>query len=78
MKLFFACQVFSTSSGAPLPFVMQDDLVDRAMDPQRLGDRVLLNQTLGHTKQNVNDWIKRLKPTMGDAKHNVACNWSSP
>ena len=42
---------------------MQEDLVDRSIDPERLGDRVLLNQTLGHTKQNINAWAKRLKPS---------------
>ena len=54
---------------APLPFVLKEDLVDRAINPEQLGDRALLNQTLGHTKQNITAWVKRLKQTMGAATH---------
>ena len=54
---------------APLPFVMKEDLVDRAVNPEQLGDRVLLNQALGHTKQSINAWVKRLKQTIGATKH---------
>ena len=52
---------------APLPCVLQDDLVDRAMDPERLGNRVLINQSIGH-KQNINAWVKLLKQTIGESK----------
>ena len=54
---------------APLPFVMKKDIVERAVHPEQLGDRVLLNQTLGHTKQSINAWVKRLKQTIGATKH---------
>ena len=54
---------------APLPFVMKEDIVERAVHPEQLGDRVLLNQTLGHTKQSINAWVKRLKQTIGATKH---------
>ena len=55
---------------APLPFVMKDDIVDRAVNPEHLGDRVLLSQNLtGHTKQAINAWIKTLKKTLGENKH---------
>ena len=48
---------------------MQHDLVDRAMDPERLGNHALLNhQDIGHTKQNINAWGKRLKQTIGESK----------
>ena len=54
---------------APLPFVLKEDLVQRAVNPEHLGERVLLNQTLGHTKQSINSWVKRLKQTIGATKH---------
>ena len=55
---------------APLPFVMKDDIVERAVNPQHLGDRVLLSQNLaGHTKQAINAWIKTLKKPLGEDKH---------
>ena len=54
---------------APLPFVLKEDLVDRAINPEQLGYRALLNQTLGHTKQSINAWVKRLKQTIGATKH---------
>ena len=55
---------------APLPFVMKEDIVDRAVNPQHLGDRVLFNQNLaGHTKQAINTWIKTLKKPLGEDKH---------
>ncbi|OLP83621.1 hypothetical protein AK812_SmicGene35592 [Symbiodinium microadriaticum] len=54
---------------APLPFVLKEDLVQRAVNPELLGERVLLNQTLGHTKQSINTWVKRLKQTIGATKH---------
>ena len=55
---------------APLPFVMKDDIVDRAVNPEHLGDRVLLSQNLtGHTKQAINAWVKTLKKTLGENKH---------
>ena len=38
---------------------MQDDIVDRAMDPERPGNRVLLNQNIGHTKPSINAWVQR-------------------
>ena len=49
---------------------MKDDIVDRAVNPEHLGDRVLLSQNLtGHTKQAINAWIKTLKKTLGENKH---------
>ncbi|OLP78312.1 hypothetical protein AK812_SmicGene41517 [Symbiodinium microadriaticum] len=54
---------------APLPFVLKEDLVQHAVNPEHLGERVLLNQTLGHTKQSINTWVKRLKQTIGATKH---------
>ena len=54
---------------APLPFVLKEDIVQRAVNPEHLGERVLLNQTLGHTKQSINTWVKRLKQTIGATKH---------
>ena len=48
---------------------MQDQLVDRAIDPERLGNRVLLNQTIGHTKQKINVRVTRLRQTIGEVKH---------
>ena len=54
---------------APLPFVLKEDLVQRAVNPEHLGERVLLNQTLGNTKQSINSWVKRLKQTIGATKH---------
>ena len=55
---------------APLPFVMKDDIVDYGVNPERLGDRVLLSQNLtGHTKQAINAWVKTLKKTLGENKH---------
>ena len=53
---------------APLPFVMKEDIVDRAVNPQHLGDRVLFNHNLaGDTKQAI--WIKTLKKPLGEDKH---------
>ena len=43
--------------------------MQRAVNPEHLGERVLLNQTLGHTKQSINTWVKRLKQTIGATKH---------
>ena len=43
--------------------------MDRAVNPEHLGERVLLTHNMGHTKQNINAWIKRLKQTMGSTKH---------
>ena len=37
------------------------------MDPERLGNRVLINQSIGH-KQNINAWVKLLKQTIGESK----------
>ena len=55
---------------APLPFVMKADIVERAVNPQHLGDRVLFNQNLaGHTKQAITGWIKTLKKPLGEDKH---------
>ena len=49
---------------------MKDDIVDRAVNPEHLGDRVLLSQNLtGHTKQAINAWVKTLKKTLGENKH---------
>ena len=53
-----------------LPFVMKADIVERAVNPQHLGDRVLFHQNLaGHTKQAITGWIKTLKKPLGEDKH---------
>ena len=53
------CRRILQKQEAPLPFVMKDGIVDRAVNPEHLGDRVLLSQNLtGHTKQAINAWIK--------------------
>ena len=56
---------------APSPFVMKEDIVARAVNPQHLGDCVLLSQKnlTGHTKQAINAWIKTLKKPLGEDKH---------
>ena len=55
---------------APLPFVTKDDIVDRAINPEHLGDRVLHRQNLtGHIKQAINAWVKTLEKTLGENKH---------
>ena len=55
---------------APLPLVMKADIVEREVNPQHLGDRVLFNQNLaGHTKQAITGWIKTLKKPLGEDKH---------
>ena len=54
---------------APLPLVMKADIVEREVNPQHLGDRVLFNQNLaGHTKA-ITGWIKTLKKPLGEDKH---------